>query len=84
MEIRQSERDGKKWQFSLKAVREAIHEQITERIQEMGSYIDQDVKSKLNGMCEMFRVSVGGSIINFPGKASRIRAMSKKFRQRSG
>ena len=42
-----------------------IHEQITERMQEMGAYIDQDVRGKLNGMCEMFRVDIGSLLTHF-------------------
>lgn len=34
-------------------------------MQEMGSYVDQDVRQKLTGMCEMFRVDVGSRPTNF-------------------
>ena len=34
-------------------------------MQEMGTYIDQDVRSNLNWMCEMFRVDVGSQLANF-------------------
>ena len=62
------EKEGKKWQAFLKAVWETTHEQITERMQEMGTYIDQDVRSKLNGACEMFRVDVGSQLASSQGK----------------
>ena len=39
------ERACAKWQLFLKAVWETIHGQITERMQEMGTYIDQDVRN---------------------------------------
>ena len=60
------ERECTKWQLFLKAVWETIHDQITERMLEMGTYIDQDVRNKLNGMFEMSRVDVGGSTRKFP------------------
>ena len=59
------EKAGKKWQAFLKAVWETIHEQITERKKEMGTYIGQEVKSKSNGMCEMFRVGVWSQLVSF-------------------
>ena len=31
----------------------------------MGTYIDQDVKSKLNGMYGMYRVDVGSHLVSF-------------------
>ena len=65
-------RSGRVWEgryeetsFPTKAVLGTTHEQITERMQEMGTYIDQDVRNKLNGMCEMPRVDVGGQLANF-------------------
>ena len=70
----QAERDrgGEKWQEFLKAVWETIREQITERMQEMGTYIDQDVKSKLNGVCEMFRVDVGSHLVRSQEKQQEL------------
>ena len=35
------------------------------RTREMGSYIDQDVKLELTGMCEMCRLDVGSRITSF-------------------
>ena len=70
----QAEREsaGKKWPVVLNAVWETIHGQITEGVQEMGIHIDQDVRSKLNGMCEMLRVVIGGQLANFQGKKQEL------------
>ena len=59
------EKASKKRQAFLKAVWGKIHAQITARMQEMGTCIDQDVRNKLNGICEMFRVDVGSQLANF-------------------
>ena len=45
---------------------------ITERMQEMGTIIDQDVRSKLNGACEMFRVDIGSLLTNFQEKQQEL------------
>ena len=47
-------------------------------MQELGTYIGKDVRSKLNGMCGMFRVDVLGGIRKFPGKGAGIRETNKK------
>ena len=71
------EREGKKWQALLKAVWETIREQITEGIQEIGTYIGQDVRSKLNDTCEMFREDVGSQLENF---RERQQALEQRIR----
>ena len=53
------ERSGKKWESFLKDAWGTMHGKITERMQEMGTFIDQDVRNKLNGVCEISRVDVG-------------------------
>ena len=70
----QAEREeaGKKWQCFIKAVCETTHEQITERMQEMETYIGQDVRSKLTRMCEMFRVDVRSQLSNFRERQQEI------------
>ena len=68
----ESERTGQKRQVFLNAAWGAIREQITERIQEMGTYIDQDVRGKMNGMCEMFRVDIGSVLTNFQEKQQEL------------
>ena len=42
-----------------------INGQITERMQELGSYIDQDVNQRLRGMCELFRADVSNQVARF-------------------
>ena len=39
---------------------------------EMGSHIGQDVRSKLNGMCEMLRVDIDGQLANSQGKQQEL------------
>ena len=41
---------------------------LRQRTQEMGTYIKQDVKEKLDGMCEMFRVDIGSLMSHFQDK----------------
>ena len=41
---------------------EGIYFEITERIQELGKYINQDVELKIRTSCEMFRVDVGDQL----------------------
>ena len=71
------EKEGKMWRDFLRAVWEAIHGQLTEAVRNMGIFMGQDVRGRLNGMCEMLRVDIGGAISKFPGGTTRIRAMFK-------
>ena len=48
-----------KWYESLKQVFEATYSKIAERMQELGTYINQDVALQLRESCEMFRVDMG-------------------------
>ena len=41
-------------------------------MQEMGTYIDQDVRGKLNGMCGMLRVYIGSLSTNFQEKKQEL------------
>ena len=66
------EKAGENWEAFLKAVWETIHEQITQRMQEMGTYIDQDVRRKLNGIWGMFRVDVGSQLANFRERKQKL------------
>ena len=50
---------GRKWHEFSNVVWDTIHGQITERMQELSSYIDHDVNRRLRGMWELFAVDVG-------------------------
>ena len=38
--------------------------QITDKMQEMRSLVNEDVQRKLDGMCEMYRVDIRGLMLN--------------------
>ena len=61
----EQEKEGRKWQEFSKIVWDTIHGQITDRMQELNSYIDQDVNPSLRGVCDLFRVDVGNQFTRF-------------------
>ena len=46
----EQEKAGRKWREFAMVVWDTTHGQITERMQELNSYIDQDVNQKLMGV----------------------------------
>ena len=45
-----------KWHLFLENIWGCVMNQITEKMQEMRSLVNEDVQGKLDGMCEMYRV----------------------------
>ena len=60
VQIRPIDRRQRRCGIFLTAVLGWVHSHITEGMQEMGTYTQQDVKGKLDETCEMFRVDIWG------------------------
>ena len=56
---------GRKWQEFAKIVWDTSHGEVTESMQELNSYIGQDVNQRIRGMCERCRVDVRNHFTRF-------------------
>ena len=55
---------GGKWHLFRGDISGCAQNQITEEIQEIRSLVNEDVRMRLGGMCEMYRVDIRGLMLN--------------------